>query len=457
MSATHNDLVSNDTKLDTPLIQRAGFSTPLIVGPCGMSDRVRTYSTPKGAKADLDAGDLTQDLYDHIAAALAQNNAPTQVRVGRIEADQAQVITVTVGGADDGDYIIALTTKNGTTTYTHTASGSSTGAIATALAALVDANADAGAGATGDDIAITATVAGDPISVTVTAPGDNLTQATTTANRSIATELDLVLAASPTGWWGFGTTLHTDADLLRASAWAEANKRYFAGQTSSAAAKTSATTDVLSVHAALNYTYSRLVWRASDASMCAWVWLCDRLSFDPDQRSAPWNITPLVGEVADTLTDTEKATLLGKRALLYLPFFGVPVLRWDSSAGGIDPKRLLTKAWTDARLNEALADLLVRRNKAGLGIEYSQDGQALPRAEVGRVLAQGERVGHYLPGTSRVVFTRFGQIGDDDRAAKRFPYTYGAQLADSAESFSGTGYAYTDPNFATFFDELEAA
>jgi hypothetical protein len=293
------------------------------------------------------------------------------------------------------------------------------------------------------------------ISVTLTAPGDALTSVETTANRSVKTELD-VIKATRNDWWGFSTTVHTDTELLRASAWAESSSKFFVGQTSSAAAKTAVTTDVLSLHKAKGYTYSRLVWRESNDGCAAWAWLCDRLSFSPDQRSAPWNITPLVGETADALTDTEKGILQGKRALLYLPFYGVPVLRWDSSQGGVDPKRLLSKDWATTRINEALADLLVRRNKLGLGIEYSTEGQALPRSKVSEVLAQGERVGHFLTNTSRVVFTRFTQITDPDKTAKRFPFTYGAQLADSAEAFSGTGYAYTDPAFAEYFDNLEA-
>lgn len=448
---THDsDVLTIQVLRDTPPIGRQGFGVPIIIGECSMSERVREYTSPAGASADVTAGNITQALADYVSAAFAQTLKPKKVLVGRREANVAQVVRVTVDGADDGDYEVTI---NGTT-YSHTASGSTQTNIASALASLIDADSDVSATANTAFIDITASVAGDPFTVTVSAPEDNLLVTTTTPNLGLADELDEILAAN-SEWYGFALESRTDLDITAGLDWAAANGRFFAAETNTAAVKDGTAGNVALTAKSAQQKNGFIFYRTSSSSKAAWKLLTNRSAINLDQRTSIWSYVTLIGETVDTLTDTEKGNLQAANCMYYLTFKGTPCTRPGVNPAGEKIDVVWTAAWTKARIEERLAQVLLNAVNRGDKIPYDDTGFKLLEGEVRDVLQLGERAGHFSVGSTNVSFTSFADLTDPDKDARRAPFTFGGLLAGGVEEFEGTGYATTDENFldALFADD----
>lgn len=136
-----NLVIDISISLGSPPVSRQGFGTPMILAQglgVGFTERIRFYSSAAEAAADAD---LSADAIARLTTGFAQSPAPTQIAVGRREADVAQVIDFTVTGATDGDYSITI---NGLT-HTFTASGSTVSLIVAGLVSLINTGVDLGA------------------------------------------------------------------------------------------------------------------------------------------------------------------------------------------------------------------------------------------------------------------------------------------------------------------------
>ncbi len=443
MSATHDpDVLSITVLRDTPPIGRAGFGVPIIIGAASMSDRVRIYTSPDAASADATAGDISSSLADYVSAAFSQTLKPRRVMVGRREANVAQVVTLQITGATDGDYSATI---NGTE-VTHTASGSTANAIATALAALIDAEDDVSAAAVTDTITITSDTAGLPFTYSSTSDGDPITETLATPNTSVATELAELKSAN-SDWYGFALESRTDLDNEQAMAWAEANQRFAGLQTNAAAVKAGTAGNIALVLQAAQYKRGFVMYRADALSKAAWAWMCNRLAINLDQRTSIWSYVTLVGEAVDTLTDTEKANLQAANCNYYLTFKGTPTTRKGVNPAGEKLDVVLTADITAARIGERLAEVVISTVNRGDKIPYDDTGFKLLEGEVRDVLQALERANHYTAGSTNAKFTAFADLTDPDKDARRGPFTFGGLLSGGVEEFEGTGYATTDEDF----------
>lgn len=448
------DVLSNQVLRDTPPIGRLGFGVPIIIGAAAMSERVRSYSSPDAAQADADAGDISASLAAYVADAFAQTLKPTRVLVGRREPNVAQVTTFTIGGGSDGDYTITI---DGTA-YTHTeASGTATAAdIAADLATLVDADDDVSAAAAGDDVVVTADTAGVPFTFSSSSTGDPITETETTDNVSVATELAALKSAS-SDWFGFALESRTDLDNRQAIEWAGSNNRLAALQTSTAAVKDGTAGNFALLLSAAQEKNGFIMYRADDTSTAAWKLLTNRLSVNLDRRTTIWSFVTLIGEVVDELTDTEKQNLISANVNFYLEFKSIPCTRPGVSPAGEKLDVLTTAIWTEARIDEALAEIVLDYVNRGDKIPYDDGGFKILEGEVNDVLQLGERGGHFQLGSTRAVFARFADLTDDDKKNRRVPYTYAGLLAGGVEAFEGTGYATTDEEFLdSLFEDDDA-
>jgi len=133
--ASYEPAVNVTISLDTTVISRAGFGTPLFIGAGQwFTDRIRTYTSTTAAAIDLPT---SSDEYKAVEAAFKQTPRITTVKVGRRD---ASLVTLTPSPATVVGQVFSVTVK-GTggvdvaATFTSSTGSETAAAIATALAA----------------------------------------------------------------------------------------------------------------------------------------------------------------------------------------------------------------------------------------------------------------------------------------------------------------------------------
>lgn len=444
--ATFDDVIQVSVLTDAAPVGRAGFGVAIVCDGASMSERVRYYTNPSDAATDQTAGEITAAQLAHIQAAFAQNPRPARVGAGRTSfSDVAQVNTVTVGGtAVTGTYTIPI---NGVDfSFAATVPTDTNADIATGLRAAINGGSEpVTASGAGDDVIITADVAGDAFTVgTLVAPGTGtLTNVATTANQSVATELDALLAES-SAWYGFNLVSRDALDIARAALWAESNARFHYAQTSDADVLTTATDDIASVLQDASYNYTKIMWYSTDSTAAAFAHLANRLAVDPDVQTTIWDYVTLAGIANDvaSLTTTQLTNLTTKNAGAYLTLGGVGATGGgNKQSSGRFSDVQITVDWLKARLEEAHAQLLLNYSNRGSKIPFTDLGFARVGAIARGVLELGIRAGHFERQTDAqgdeispfVNLPARADVSAGDVSARLLRYTCGALLAGAVQ------------------------
>lgn len=445
--ANNNSAVNIQVFADAPGVNVASFGVPMIAGPCSMSERIRFYEDAADALADQQAGDISQAQYDAVAAGFAQAQTPSQIAVGRIEADVAQVNTVTVGGTIANGLVYTITINGTPFAYTAVVPTDDNAAVATALRTAINAGAEpVTASGASTAVILTADVAGTPFTVSVTATGaGTLTNVATTANVSVATELADILADN-SGWYSFGLVSRTDLDNLRAAAWVESNNRIFGAQTSSANALAGTAGNILLQLQALAYTRTFALWYSDDAIPACFAWTSFKTAADLDVRATAWAHAPLVGIVADDeeMTSTERLNILNAGGNVYLTLDGVGVTFNGKMAGGAFIDVTTTVDWYGARVREALTQELINASARNSKIPYNDQGFSVIGNAVDGVNGQAVRAAHLNDGTTFVNLPLRRSLSSGNVTARNYPFTFGGQLTSAVLTIAGTGYVSDD-------------
>ena len=416
-------------------ITRQGFGVPMLVASvanleAGFTERVRSYATAADVAADADLGALTTA---RLNAMFGVDRAPNLIKVGRREADVAQVDTVTVTGDADGDYTISINAVD----FAHTASGSTVTAIRDALIVLINAGGEpvTAAPVSTDQISLTADVAGTAFALALASTGSAMTSVATTASVSVDSELDAILAAD-SDFFHVVIDTRVALDITRTASFATTNKRMFWAQSADADIVTSVTTDVFSVLKSqanrwvtpLYYSDAAAYYDARAAAYFA------ASNFDTEAPTASQNV--LAGLAADpSLTSTQLANLVAKGVARYIPFKGVACTSNTLTSAGFDTELVVTGAWTDARMTEAIASLMIRSASAGSRVRFGDLGFRRIDGEADGVLKQGERIGHFNPGTTEVVGTDRANVAAADVTTGTYRFAFGGQYSGRVKDF----------------------
>lgn len=193
-----------------------------------------------------------------------------------------------------------------------------------------------------------------------------------------------------------------------------------------------------------NLEYSALVWHDTDTEWSAECFLANRLVFDPDVTSAPFD-APIsaVAAHASQLTAAQKAALDGNAVNYGLPYGGSSYfVDAGVNTAGRPLYEILTSAWFETRLVERVAALKVETSARGEKIPVTKAGQRLIKAVIEELFEQGIDAGHFPTGQYVVTAE---EITATDLTNQKLRFSGEAQIAVGARLFDFTFNFGRDP------------
>lgn len=408
-----------------------GFGIPMVLSqgaPVGFTNRYRVYSSDAAAVADGYAA--SHPTVIALQKAFAQSPRPPLVGVGRRALPTTQSVKLTCGSAVQGDvYSLDVIIAGVTTTVTRTVPGSSTTtAEATAIAALINAISGATSTSSGAVITTTAT-SGAGVLIRYTnwtvngARSANFTLFDSSADPGIATDLAAIRAENDT-WYGLTVDSCSKAEILAAAAWAEANKKLLAQQSSdSACIDSGSSTDVMAAAQTAGYDYTAILYNGNDTQAFAGLaWQAYRFAATPIPGSDTWCYNTLKSLSSDVLSETEFATVGAKNGTAYVSVGGVNYtaasgIATDKSGGKsssgifIDTRRF--RDWQVSDIN--LSVFLAIAPGTGKRVPFTGKGMAIVESAVLGSLRRGEAAGGNVEGASAVAVPDIASISTADK------------------------------------------
>lgn len=405
---------------DSVGVARAGFGVPLVLsGLATFPELIRFYSSAGEVAEDFP--DLFGPEYRAAVALFSQSPHPSRIAIGKSSLPPTQVYTLSVGTLRNSYAYTAKVRGSGfdevQVSYTSDASATAAEIIAglvTALNAVVDNNylaADVG----GTSITVTADAAGEWLSIEVN-PND-LTIAQTHANPGVATDL-AALAVASNEWYALITLYNSNAYVLAAAAWVEANGRiYIADVNESSAINTApGNSDTLDDLATLNYARTSGWYHPSPGQFLAAAISGRVLPLDPGGET--WKYKTLSGVAAVSMTSTQRTNLIGRSANSYETVAGRDVTFEGTTADGdfIDVQRGLD--WWRDDLTKSVFEILAGVDKIPFidaGVAMIESGV---RASASRAVARTILSDNPAP---IVTVPLVGDVSVSDKQARTLP------------------------------------
>lgn len=403
-----DQIVDVQITLGSKSVTRAGFGTPMVLGPnATFSELVRNYTNLPGVAEDFDP---TDDEYIWAQRLFSQEKKPKQILIGKRGTQVAQIETLTPTVQDSTLYQVTI---DGVA-YAFTSDVDATAQeIVAGLLALINADVTCKMTASGTTtLILTADNAGEPHTVVAST---NLAIVHTTENSGVIEDIQAIQQIND-DWYCLILCSRGDFDILQAASFIEAVRKIFVAASEADAIKTAVTTDLGSVLKGKSYKRTALLWSGDQESGPDAAWAGRKLPTDPG--SEQWRYANLSGITADRLSATEIANLDFKNINHYTTVGGVGIVQKGRMVGGqwIDVTRFLD--WFTARVQEGIYGLLVAVEK----VPYTDGGVTSLEAIVRAKIEEGIRVG----GISKeegftVTSQKVSDVDPADRQNRIFP------------------------------------
>lgn len=401
--ASVDNIVGFNIVIQDAAPSRASFGTIAVLahhaaGP----DRLVYDTTPDGRAAMLlDGFSERHDAYRKNAAIGAQNPKVPRIKVFNRAAPNAQAITLTPVVLAEGrkyEFEVNGVAVSYTTGAAETATTISD-AIRTQLAAAPNVTA------AGTDTVLLSLTDPEGERIYLRNVPRHLTVKDTSPDAGIATDLAAALLEDP-DFYGVLIDSTSEAEILAAAAWCQANGKMLHAQTVDSDVVASGSTDVASDLAAGSYSYGK-VWFSRDMPGQLAAAIMGR-QFSRNPGSTTWENQRLNGVIADDLTPTEIANARDKNCGLYLRF-------------GLN---------TAATFNTAAA--------SGRFLDLTRDSDWLKANAQADVFA-------YLLNQEKVPFTQPGIDGIEAQLRARFQLAENAGVLDAGWTISLPAIEDVDP------------
>ncbi len=175
------------------------------------------------------------------------------------------------------------------------------------------------------------------------------------------------------------------------------------------------------------------IYHDDDTEPAAACWLANRASFDVDTDSPPWN-SPVynVADLTSKITQAEKAFIRANSSNVGLPF-GTAFDFYVDPGQNLNVRsasQLVTNAWYETRIREALADLIANLSNEGEKLAVSRTGQEQTLAVLNSVFGKGVKAGHFEPLTGDTTAWDAETITAADQTARRLRFSGRAQTSE---------------------------
>lgn len=369
-------------------IKRPSFNTILVADfHTKYVDRVRSYSSPQGM---IDDGFTVNDrAYKAVAAAFAQNPAPTRVKLGRRANAPDLQIDITPTAAHSTRYAIDLVGPAGLAGTAEFISDSNA-TVAEIVAGLVSAINTLALGITATDqsstfVRLKAASAGLHFTVKV-ANYSLLSPQETHADPGIAADLAAINGAD-SDWYGYTQTTGSEAEVVAASAWIENNKKFAAFDSLDADVISNSTTDVASELQDDNLFRSKVVFRRDSSQFPALGWLARVFGFDPGSTTFEYH--SINGVSAEPLTESQVVNLKAKNASAQLDYGGKVMMVHSKVAAGEWMDIVRDRDWFESTMQIDVADAFAQASAAGRKFPFTNAGAAMLEGVLRKSLSKG--------------------------------------------------------------------
>ena len=249
-------------------------------------------------------------------------------------------------------------------------------------------------------------------------------------------------------FYGLAISPRTDAEIVAVSDAVEAlsKKIMFAFQSDDSSWLNSGVPAGLStIMGASGNERTIACYHLSDAEWFDVALLCNRLTYDPDQKSVPWHGFTVRGvdAYATMPTAAERIFIIDNDCNLILPYGGGTTVNDPGvNATGRAIDEILTADWYFTRLRERISALVLAHGDRGEKIVVDKTGQKKIVAVAEGLNDQGVGAGHLVAGQTSVVAETIISTDLDDRKLR---FTIRGQMAVAARLFNFDNYFSRDP------------
>jgi hypothetical protein len=242
----------------------------------------------------------------------------------------------------------------------------------------------------------------------------------------------VAIEAADDDFYGIASESRAAAVQVVLSAAVEARSKFYILQSSDVLWKTTGIPAAYSAIAGSERT--AVLYHDTDTEWGDFAWLANRLVFDPDERSAPWDAAVQgVAALAAAPTDTEKGFLDTNFANHGLPY-GPELFFVDAGVNlaGRPIHEIETADWFEVRLQESVVGVKTAASADGRKIVVGPSGQGQILAEIAALFQRGVNASHFIAGQTEQTALAITQA---DLDLGRLRFTGRAQLASSARIF----------------------
>lgn len=423
---------------DTIGVPRAGFGVPLILShKAGTGARVASYATLLEV---ANAGyATTSPEYLSAQALFSQTPKPKKIKIGRANLQPTAVYTLTPTAVNSTAYVLTIAGEGvTTTTVTYTSDASATVAEITAgLTTLIN-------GVVGNNYI----AADNTTDITVTGDGGNdwfsieagdptiMQMEQTHADPGVATDLNAIIVEDDE-WYCLLTHFNSNAYVLAADAWVNAQKKIYVFDVNESEAITTAAgnSDTLDDIATLNRGRTAGCYHPSPLAFNASAWAGRCLPEEPG--SITWKFKTLSGVPAVSLTSTQRGNLIARSANFHETVASLNMMSEGTTADGdyIDVQRSLD--WLDDDLSKTVFENMAAGGKVpftnpGVRIITSAIAASLQRAVDRQILVADP--------TPLVVAPNVADVSAGNKTARTLPdVQFSGTLAGAIHKTNITG------------------
>ena len=247
---------------------------------------------------------------------------------------------------------------------------------------------------------------------------------------TIGEDLDAALAADDR-FYGVVLISRTAADIEAAATWCETNKRLLVAQSSDADVKTGA--GILDTLTGASRKRSVLIFHDEDTEGADIAWAAAKLSAVPDQFSTTWAAATLSGITQDSLSGTERDAIIGADGNVYLSLGGVGATAPGKTCDGSFIDVVVVQDWLEARIEEAVAQLMLNVSARNSKIPYTDAGLQQIASAVRGVLARAESLGHLRKDSSMVDVPLVSTLSDSTIQSREATISASCVLAGAVD------------------------